>query len=126
MAPGELGQVLGRLDGVAVDEGNSGRALEQADQVLVACLAHGDAGQGVLQYPVLSRGPAQRRPQLAKLRDLEAPVLGEQGGHRALQASLDGLDLGDIAGVRHGLTSTNENGRSETVRVAHATRGGTL
>src|SRR5215203_213057 len=57
--------------------------------------------------------------------DLEAPVLGQQRGHRAFQASLDGLDLGDVARVRHGLTSTKENGRSRTVRLAYATRGGT-
>jgi hypothetical protein len=50
---GELGQVLGRLDRVAVDEGDRGRALEQDHQVPEARLAHGDAGQGVLQHPVL-------------------------------------------------------------------------
>ena len=64
--------------------------------------------RGVLQHPVLGRRPAQRRAQLTQLRDLEAPVLGERRGHRAFQASLDGLDLGDVARVRHGLTSTKE------------------
>ena len=78
---------LRRLGGVAADEGERGRALEQLGEPVLAGLLGGEFGEPVLDDPEAGVGFAQLGAQLGRLRDADAAVVDRED-------RLGALDLG--------------------------------
>ncbi len=97
-----VGDRLGGRGGIAADEGQRGRALEELLQRLGADLIGRPLGQGVLHDPEAGVGVAQLGAQLGRLRDRDAAVV-----HREHRGRL--LDLGgDLFDRRSFLVSVHQ------------------
>ncbi len=97
--PGEVAQALGRLDRVTGDEGDRGRAEQQAVVDGDAGVGRGPLGQGVLDDRV--RGVvAERAAQIGDLLDGQAAVLGDDGRGRVGEVLGDLGDRADLLRVR--------------------------
>src|SRR5690606_31095524 len=81
---GEVAQTLRDGDGVAVYEGNRGRADKFVIERRNACLVCRNLGQRVLHHGV-RRVLTDARAQLTELADREPAVLGEQNGGRVTE-----------------------------------------
>ncbi len=77
---GEVTQHLGHRGGVAVHEGDAGRADQHLLQVRQTGALGRQADQRVLVDLVLAAAGSQRPAQTGQILDLEAPVLGQDGG----------------------------------------------
>src|SRR5579884_20627 len=86
VGPRVVPQGLGHGSGVAVDEGDGGGSLEQADQLVEAEVARREADQGVLVDLVLATNLTQVPAQLGQLGHLEASVLGQDGAGGGVEA----------------------------------------
>jgi hypothetical protein len=96
---GELPQGLGHQDGVTVDEGDGRGPGEQLADAGKAEVGHGQADEGVLVDLVLAPRLSHRLAEPGQLVDLEAPVLGEQGGAGCRQPAAHLVDDGDLIGA---------------------------
>src|SRR4051812_47328692 len=75
---GKVTQTLGRLDHVAVDEGDRGRTGQQVVEAVDAHLGGGDLGQRVLDHGVVGVR-TEGAPQVLQLLHGETAVLGQHG-----------------------------------------------
>ena len=101
---GKVTQTLRRLDHVAGDEGDSGRADEQVVEAGDARLLGGELGQRVLDHGVVGV-LAERAPQVLQLLHGETAVLGQHGTRGILERLHDLRDGGCLVWPRHGSPS---------------------
>ncbi len=85
---------LRRHRGVAVDEGQCGRALEQLLELVAAGLVGGELGQPVLDDPEAGVGVAQVRPKGRSLGNADAAVVDREDRLGALDLGGDVVDHG--------------------------------
>src|SRR6185312_1149083 len=78
--------------GVATDEGEGGRALQQLGQALLAGIVGGELGQAVLDDAEAGVGLAQLRAQLSRLGDADTAVVDSEDRFGALDLGGDLLD----------------------------------
>ncbi len=82
------------LGGVAADEGQRGRALQQLGEALLAGFVGGEFGQAVLDDAEAGVGLAQLAAQLGRLGNADAPVVDREDRLGRLDLGGDLLDCG--------------------------------
>ena len=95
-----------RLGGVAADEGEGGRALQQLGEPLLAGFLGGDFRQPVLDDAEAGVGLAQFRAQLGRLGNADAAVVDSEDRLRCLDLGGDLLDGCGLFLAVHRLTCT--------------------
>jgi len=119
---GEVTQPLGRLDHVALDEGDRGRALQQVPELLVQTrVGRGDLGQRVLHHGepgVL----AEIGAQLVQLCNRQPAVLGQHGAAGAPELFRELGDRRGLVGLCHGPPSDYLGGSRRGERLCQKHR----
>src|SRR5258707_3400274 len=99
-----------RLGGVAANEGEGDRALQQLGEALLAGLVGGEFGQPVLDDAEARVGLSQLRSQLCRLGDADAAIVDGKDRLRCLDLGGDLLDGCGLFLAVHRLTCTGLSG----------------